>query len=104
MLGLGRVLGDAFLAQLLTMFRLTLIRWMLLAALPAGLALFTGCGQGASVSAELEASELFELLEEQQMRYDSQAYVEVDLGKFRVTHALSGEEGQLNVQFHLFAV
>lgn len=77
---------------------------LMLAAMPLGLALLAGCGHGGKVSAELEASELFELLEEQQMRYDSQAYVEVDLGTFRVTHALEEGQGQLHVHFHLFGV
>ncbi|HEX5103814.1 MAG TPA: hypothetical protein VFV87_08395 [Pirellulaceae bacterium] len=72
--------------------------------LAACLPLLAGCGSSHSSAGQLEASELIELLAEQELKYDSQAYVEVDLGEFRVTHALAGGEGQILVRFHLFGI
>src|SRR5687768_14533021 len=68
------------------------------------LPLLAGCGHSEAAPAELQASELFELLEEQELRYDAQAYAEVDLGEFKVTHALGGAAGQLHVRFHLIGI
>jgi flagellar basal body-associated protein FliL len=69
----------------------------------AGACLLAGCGKEATKSAaELDAAELLALIQEQQV--DSKGSVEVDLGRFRVTHALAGSSGHLHVQFHLFGV
>jgi flagellar basal body-associated protein FliL len=72
---------------------------LLLAALALTVA---GCGGSEPAATELGSSELLELLEEQQ--YDPQGYIEVDLGRFRVTHPLAEGQGQLSVQFHLFGI
>lgn len=66
--------------------------------------LFAGCGYGSSAAGELEASELLELLEDQELRHDSHAYIEVDLGEFRVTHSLAADQGQILVRFHLYGI
>ena len=52
----------------------------------------------------MEAVELLDLLEENQKRHDPQAYVEVDLGQFIVTHALAEAEGNVTICFHLYGV
>ena len=72
--------------------------------LAGSMPLLIGCGHGGSAAGEMEASELFELLEEQELRHDSQAYVEADLGEFRVTHALAEGHGQILVKFHLYGI
>jgi flagellar basal body-associated protein FliL len=80
--------------------RFALIPCLLVACLP----LLAGCGGGSSSAGQLEASELLELLEEQELKSDHQAYAEVDLGQFKVTHALENGEGQILVRFHLYGV
>ena len=52
----------------------------------------------------LESAELLDLIQEQQKRHDPHMYVEVDLGKFSVTHPLPKGEGVLLVRFHLYGV
>lgn len=73
------------------------------AFLAACLPLLAGCG-GGSAAGQLDSSELLELLEEQELKSDNQAYAEVDLGEFRVSHALRNGEGQLFVRFHLIGI
>jgi hypothetical protein len=82
------------------MLRIALTHCLFALCLP----LVAGCGHSNSTAGQLEASELLELLEEQELRYDSQAYTEVDLGEFKVTHPLGGDEGQLHVRFHLIGI
>jgi hypothetical protein len=64
--------------------------------------LAAGCGTKERTVAELDASELLALLQDQQL--DPRNYVERDLGRFRVTHPLGGDEGQMHVQFQLVAI
>ena len=45
-----------------------------------------------------------ELLEDEQLKKNPQAFVEVDLGKYKVTQMLPKEEGQLVVRFHLIGI
>jgi hypothetical protein len=71
-------------------------------ALALALCLMTGCGQPAKTAAQLEASELLALLQERQ-NVDAKTFVEMNLGRFRVTHKLP-EEDHLYVQFHLYGV
>ena len=54
--------------------------------------------------AAMEAVELLDLLAAQNKRHDPHNYVEVDLGKFKVTHVLAKDEGYMLIQFHLFGV
>jgi hypothetical protein len=72
--------------------------FLLLASLPAA-----GCGTKERSVAELDASELLALLQDQQ-QLDPRNYVERDLGRFRVTHPLGDDEGQMHVQFQLVAI
>ncbi len=52
-----------------------------------------------------EAGEILELINEGQNKIDPQGYAEVDLGKFRVTHAVAGDdEALLLVDFRLYGV
>ena len=53
--------------------------------------------------AELDASELLSLLQDQQ-QLDPRNYIESDLGRYRVTHPLGGNDGQMHVQFQLVAI
>jgi hypothetical protein len=66
-------------------------------------ALAGGCAQPAASTPELDASELISLFLERQ-HVDARNFVEVDLGRFRVTHKLTTGEGQLHVQFHLYGI
>jgi flagellar basal body-associated protein FliL len=66
--------------------------------------LLAGCGESGSQASEMEAMELLDMLEDQQMTHDPRTQIEVDLGRFRVTHANPGADGQLFVQFHLFGI
>jgi flagellar basal body-associated protein FliL len=79
-------------------------RLCIAALVAAWLPLLAGCGGSDSHASEVEASELLDLLEDQQMTADPRSQVEVDLGRFRVTHAIPGGDGQLFVQFHLFGI
>ena len=63
-----------------------------------------GCGESGSQASEMEAMELLDMLEDQQMTHDPRTQIEVDLGRFRVTHANHDADGQLFVQFHLFGI
>ena len=63
-----------------------------------------GCREEpVKTSAELDAAELLALFQERQQS-DARNFVEVDLGRFRITHSLAEEGGHLYVQFHLFGV
>jgi flagellar basal body-associated protein FliL len=66
--------------------------------------MLAGCGHGSSAAGQLETSELLELLEEQELKGDNHAYVEVDLGEYRVTHSLANDAGQISVRFHLYGI
>lgn len=65
--------------------------------------LLGGCSQPTPTSTGLDPGELLALLHERQQG-DSRYFVEVDLGRFRVTHPLSSGEGNLYVQFHLIGI
>lgn len=65
--------------------------------------LLAGCSHPAPPSATLDPGELLALLHERQ-HGDARYFVEVDLGRFRVTHPLSSGDGQLYVQFHLIGL
>jgi hypothetical protein len=62
-----------------------------------------GCSHPVKTAPEMDASELLALFQERQ-HVDAKNFVEMDLGRFRVTHKLASGEGQLYVQFHLFGV
>ncbi len=81
----------------------------------AALCLVASAGGGTSSScsstekkpaASAEANEILELISDGQRKIDPQGYVEVDLGKFRVTHAVGGtdDEALLLVDFQLYGV
>lgn len=78
-------------------------RTLLLLVWLASLGLLAGCGSKSRSVAELDASELLALIQDQQ-KLDPRNYVESDLGRFRVTHPLGGDQGQMHVQFQLVAV
>lgn len=86
------------------LFSSLILPFVTAALVAALLPLFAGCGGSDSHASEVEASELLDLLEDQQMTTDPRSQVEVDLGRFRVTHAIPGGDGQLFVQFHLFGI
>jgi len=64
----------------------------------------SSCSEEKKTPAALESAELLDLLEAQNKRHDPKNYVEVDLGKYKVTHVLDHEQGYLLVEFHLFGV
>lgn len=64
----------------------------------------SSCSEEKQTPTSLESVELLDLLEAQNKRHDPKNYVEVDLGKYKVTHVLEHEAGYLLVEFHLFAV
>ena len=75
--------------------------------LAAGFALGgLSCSRGDSDrAASIEAGEILELINDGQRRIDPRGFVEVDLGKFRVTHAAHGDdEALLLVDFQLYGV
>ena len=62
-------------------------------------------GPEQSPAASLEAAEILELINQGQKRNDPQNDIEVDLGKFRVTHSVgTQDEVLLLVDFQLYAV
>lgn len=63
-----------------------------------------GCGSPAPSVAGLDVPELLELLEDEQLKRNPQAFVEIDLGKYKVSRMLPADEGQLLVRFHLIGV
>ena len=68
----------------------------------AAACLIAGCGETKAKSvAELEASELLELIQGEQAG-EARNLVEVDLGRFRISHAVT--DGQVLVQFHLIGL
>jgi hypothetical protein len=78
-----------------------LVGWMLLCT-----GVVTGCSSSeAHQSPSLETSEILELIQVGRNRNDPKNDVEVDLGKFRVTHATTdGSEKLLLVDFQILAV
>jgi len=72
-------------------------------AIAVALSLCTGCGKPAKSAAELDASELLALLQDRQ-KADAHNYVELDLGRFRITNKQTGADDPLYVQFHLFGI
>jgi len=73
-------------------------------AVALAVCLMTGCGgPSKKTAAEMDASELLALFQERQ-HVDAKNFVESELGRFRITHKLGPEAGQLYVQFHLFGV
>lgn len=72
----------------------------------AALGTLPGCSTSdAHSSPSLETSEILELIQEGSNRSDPKNDVEVDLGKFRVTHATTdGSQSLLLVDFQLLAV
>ncbi|WP_425617337.1 flagellar basal body-associated FliL family protein [Anatilimnocola sp. NA78] len=79
-------------------------RFNLLLVLGLFLAGLAGCGSPAPSAAGLDVPELLELLEDEQLKQNPQAFTEVDLGKFKVSRMLPGDEGQLLVRFHLIGI
>jgi flagellar basal body-associated protein FliL len=84
-----------------SMLRITPIHWCMTLALTAWFA--AGCSHPVKTAPEMDASELLALFQERQ-HVDAKNFVEMDLGRFRVTHKLASGEGQLYVQFHLFGI
>jgi hypothetical protein len=72
-------------------------------AVVVAVCLLTGCSQPSKSAAEMDASELLALFQERQ-HVDAKNFVESELGRFRITHKLGPDAGQLYVQFHLFGV
>ncbi|MEX2176772.1 MAG: flagellar basal body-associated FliL family protein [Pirellulaceae bacterium] len=78
----------------------------------AAVCLLAGAGASTSCSgpvegpaATLEAAEILDLINEGHKKNDPQGHVEIDLGKFRVTHTVpSEEEVLLLVDFQLYGV
>lgn len=64
----------------------------------------SGCGSAPVQVAGMDVPEIMELLEDEQMKRNPNAFVEIDLGKFKVTRMLPGDEGQLVVRFHLIGI
>src|SRR5262245_42081729 len=70
--------------------------------LAGALCLVAGCSETKAKSlAEMDAAELLDLIQGEQPT-QSRNLVEVDLGRFRVSHAM--DNGQVLVQFHLIGL
>ena len=68
----------------------------------AAACLIAGCGETKAKSlAELDAGELLELIQGEKPG-EARNLIEVDLGRFRVSHAV--DNGQVLVQFHLIGL
>jgi flagellar basal body-associated protein FliL len=80
------------------------IRCLLVLGLGMFVACVSGCGSAPVQVAGMDVPEIMELLEDEQLKRNPQAYSEVDLGKFKVTRMLSADDGQLVVRFHLIGV
>src|SRR5688572_20188740 len=65
--------------------------------------LAAGCGSRGKSLAELDADQLLELLEAKHT-VTTKGTVELELGKFRITHVSNAKEGQILVQFHLYGI
>ncbi len=72
-------------------------------AVAIAVCLATGCSKPSKTAAEMDASELLALFQERQ-HVDAKNFVESELGRFRITHKIGPEAGQLYIQFHLFGV
>jgi len=83
--------------------RFVLISHLFVAAAVALCLFCGGCSKPEKSAAEMDASELLALFQERQ-HVDATNFVEMDLGRFRVTHSLTGDEGQLHVKFHAYAI
>ncbi len=76
-------------------------RATLLTSLCGLLPLLASCGAPPKSLAELEPTELLELLHEEKSEVTLDNLVEVDLGRFRVTHPAADQHGPLLVSFQL---
>ncbi len=81
-----------------------IVRTSILFALCLLVGFLGGCGSAPVQVAGLEVPELMELLEDEHLKRNPQAFAEVDLGKFKVTRLLPDDGGQLLVRFHLIGV
>lgn len=79
-------------------------RCLLFLGLTVAVCLVAGCGSAPVQVAGMDVPEIMELLEDEQLKRNPQAFSEVDLGKFKVTQMLPNEEGQLVIRFHLIGV
>jgi hypothetical protein len=75
----------------------------LASAIAIAVCLATGCSKPSKTAAEMDASELLALFQERQ-HVDAKNFVESELGRFRISHKIGPEMGQLYIQFHLFGV
>jgi hypothetical protein len=80
------------------------LRVALWIGLPIALCALPGCGAAPQQVAGLDVPELMELLEDEHLKRNPQAFSEVDLGKFKVSRMLPADDGQLLVKFHLIGV
>lgn len=71
------------------------------AALTSGM---IGCGSAPAPAAALSPAELLDILDDDLKRNDPQHFVEVELGKFKVSHNVRATDKAVMVKFHLFAV
>src|SRR5687767_2503127 len=81
-----------------------LTRSLLLLSLGLSVGWCSGCGSAPVQVAGMDVPEIMELLEDEQLRRNSQVFAEFDLGKFKVTQMLSVDYGQLVVRFHLISI
>lgn len=79
-------------------------RSLLLFGLALTACLCSGCGSAPVQVAGMDVPEIMELLEDEQLKRNPQAFAEIDLGKFKVTRMLPADEGQLVVRFHLIGI
>lgn len=76
---------------------------LLLVALVCGI---SGCGskEQPKHSAALSGAELLDILEDDLKRHDPKDFVEVELGKFKISRVVPEVEHAVNVKFQLIAV
>jgi hypothetical protein len=96
---LSQQLGDAPMKSLEVPLRGVLGLGLLFASLA-----LAGCGSAPQQVAGLDVPELMELLEDEHLKRNPQAFTEVDLGKFKVSRMLPADDGQLLVRFHLIGI
>jgi hypothetical protein len=74
-----------------------------LIALAAACCALAGCGHKGKTTAQLDASEILDLIQNQRPA-EARNYIEVEMGKFRISHALEQGDGQVLVEFKLYGV
>lgn len=63
-----------------------------------------GCGGTKAPPAPFSSAELLDILDDDLKRVDPEHFVEIELGKFKISHAVRDTDATVMVKFHLYAV